>query len=406
MNCFIDENHSIHQIIVSSTAHGIPNILRTRRLFHKIMWIISTLASVGVCIWFILSSISDYLQYSVVTTIESVYEQPAMYPTVSLCSDDINLFRKNNLSSLIIKCTFNYDESCKKNLNNYFSAFEDSDYGLCYRFNSGKNMTGGSIPFLNSTIGGMDDSLILTINSTKGFILWIHNASTPPKRMSKNNHNGEIKFASSGAITHLIVERVFEDKLGEPFNSCLINASDFDFNKTLIDYINSKNEVYAQVNCLELCFDLDYITTNPCNCTGVSIGDVWEQCYINRSQSYAQQCTMGYKTTFYSKKVLDKCSNYCPLECNTHSFTVSVNTIFVPNFSYADIFVYYRTLKYTLITQQPQTTLSNLISNLGGILGLFIGVSFLSFIEILEAITEAFFLLFESKKSRVKTFQN
>lgn len=217
MKCLSCENNSIYEIIVSSTAHGIPNIFRSKRIFHKIMWSIFTLASSGVCAWFIFVGISDYLQYSVVTTIQNVYEQPALFPTVSICSINSFLFKNNKLNRLINNCTFNYDQSCRKNPENYFEAYEDDDYGTCYRFNNGKNMTGQSVSFYYSTIGGMDDSLNLVINSSQSLVLWIHNASTPPIRQLMNNHNGDIKFASSGAISHFVVERIFDEKLGEPY---------------------------------------------------------------------------------------------------------------------------------------------------------------------------------------------
>ena len=47
-----------------------------------------------------------------------------------------------------------------------------------------------------------------------------------------------------------------------------------------------------------------------------------------------------------------------------------------------------------------KTPLIGLIANIGGLLGLFIGVSFLSFGEIIEIIIEIFFIIFEKKKER------
>ena len=52
------------------------------------------------------------------------------------------------------------------------------------------------------------------------------------------------------------------------------------------------------------------------------------------------------------------------------------------------IYVYYKELKYTLINQQPKTETFDFISKIGGIFGLFLGISFMSFIEILEILFE------------------
>jgi len=55
---------------------------------------------------------------------------------------------------------------------------------------------------------------------------------------------------------------------------------------------------------------------------------------------------------------------------------------------YIRLYVYYKDLKYTLISENAKTEPFNFVSNIGGILGLFLGISFLSFIEILEVIYE------------------
>jgi hypothetical protein len=58
------------------------------------------------------------------------------------------------------------------------------------------------------------------------------------------------------------------------------------------------------------------------------------------------------------------------------------------------IYVYYKELKYTLISQQPKTEIFDLISKIGGILGLFMGISFMSLIEILEILFEIMSIIF------------
>jgi hypothetical protein len=60
-----------------------------------------------------------------------------------------------------------------------------------------------------------------------------------------------------------------------------------------------------------------------------------------------------------------------------------------------NIYVYYQDLKYTLISEQPKVELFGLISNLGGILGLFIGFSFISLLELFELIAEFIYILFD-----------
>ena len=48
-----------------------------------------------------------------------------------------------------------------------------------------------------------------------------------------------------------------------------------------------------------------------------------------------------------------------------------------------------------MISQQPKVELFGLISNLGGILGLFIGFSFISLLEIIEVLAELAYIYLE-----------
>jgi hypothetical protein len=69
----------------NSTIHALPNIARSDNLLIKAMWLVCFLGSAGFCVFLIVESIQDYLQYDVVTKISSVYEMPAPFPTVTIC---------------------------------------------------------------------------------------------------------------------------------------------------------------------------------------------------------------------------------------------------------------------------------------------------------------------------------
>ena len=252
----------------------------------------------------------------------------------------------------------------------------------------------------------MDDSFVFEINTSKELAVWIHNSSAPPKREFMNNYYGENNFASAGSFSHFIVEKQIDTKLDEPYNSCLKDIDSFKLNKTLVNYIKTKKEIYNQVYCLKICFDLDYIANNPCNCINGTLGNVWQTCFVSNSDQKSKECTMNYKKSFFTKKVLTKCSDYCPLECDTISYKVSVNS-FVDKANQTTIYVYYKDLKFISISQEASMVMSDLVSNIGGILGLFIGISFLSFIEIFEVITEVFFVLFsDNNKNKIKIINN
>ena len=62
--------------------------------------------------------------------------------------------------------------------------------------------------------------------------------------------------------------------------------------------------------------------------------------------------------------------------------------------------IYYEDLKYTWINQQPKIELFGLISNIGGSLSLFVGISFISFLELFEVFTEIFFIYLRKSPSK------
>ena len=95
---------------------------------------------------------------------------------------------------------------------------------------------------------------------------------------------------------------------------------------------------------------------------------------------------------YVKKGIYETCFD-CPEECDSiqydisHSFTkLSTQNEIDKNFvSFA---IYYENLQYTTIDQMAQMNVFDLISNIGGNLGLFIGISFLSFAELIELLVE------------------
>ena len=129
---------------------------------------------------------------------------------------------------------------------------------------------------------------------------------------------------------------------------------------------------------------------------------------------------------FFNKNVYEVCHPHCPLECNTISYGITTSFAKYPNqihyenllnntlvtskypdgysITYDDMQksviafnVYYDDLKYSVITEVPKTSPTDLISNMGGLLGLFIGLSFLSFGELVEMFLEVLFIIFEKE---------
>ncbi len=93
-----------------------------------------------------------------------------------------------------------------------------------------------------------------------------------------------------------------------------------------------------------------------------------------------------------------KCYEHCPRECDSIRYqyeaqdlagVAAVGDLVIPlNSSSFALCIYFQDLKYTLISQKPKTTWSDLISKIGGTLGLFVGIRLLSLIEIVQFFIE------------------
>jgi len=403
-------------MLSESTAFGLPNIFKRERIFNKLFWIIFVLLGTVSSVYFTIEAINDYFNYEIITKIESVYEQPLKFPTITICDDGTKsnetveneeYFNNKKPWHVISKCYNLHDLlNCTNNPNNFFEIihFSDTkDYGNCWTFNSGKNMKNETIPFLYSTIGGRDDFIQIGFKSSLRLKIFLHDVDLPPTIQYWNIHESEI-LINFNLSYYIVIEKTQDNKLGLPYNNCYKDVSEFDLNKTLIDYIKSLNQRYTQVNCLKLCFELDYIEKNPCNCSNTTLGNVWSDCFVGLEKHDENLCTMKYKRNFTKNSVVENCAKYCPLECDSTIYTYSMSTGQPANESTTTTTfrVFYNSLKVATISQKPKTQLFDLVSNIGGIFGLFIGLSFVSLFEIGEIFIEILIsILFRNSVSAV-----
>lgn len=108
----------------------------------------------------------------------------------------------------------------------------------------------------------------------------------------------------------------------------------------------------------------------------------------------------------FQKNPIEICGNHCPLECDTVNYEVSQfitpllssGQIKKPVYtleqfenvtkSFFSMNVYYENLEYLSISKMPKLQVFDLFSNIGGLFGLFLGMSILSFIELIEIFFE------------------
>ena len=165
------------------------------------------------------------------------------------------------------------------------------------------------------------------------------------------------------------------------------------------------NQTYRQKKCLDLC--LQRLIIEKCNCfypRYERLGQA-EPC-LNLT---SLECIKNQSINFAKvPEIRIKCNEDCPLECdwlayemqlssteyptrevfNLYKQTDGRNKINLTYFEYKDNFVYlnvfYPYMRYTEIVEMPKVTLADLFANIGGSMGIFLGFSVFSIIELCE----------------------
>ena len=144
---------------------------------------------------------------------------------------------------------------------------------------------------------------------------------------------------------------------------------------------------YRQVNCIEQCSSKYCVEHKISDCN-----------YYNEICS--KQCPLECKLTHYKANVAIGPLTEHYFAHNLVSYRESLAKKFGRNFTnenvhanLLNIFIFFKDLQYTDISQIPKTTWVDLLSSIGGSLGLFLGLSLISVLQILDMIIESFFLM-------------
>jgi len=393
-----DYKTPIKEILASSSLAYLLSPFRSKRLLIKIIWTLFILVFLFGSIYYVILNVLDFLEYETTTSIYEIYEKEAEFPTISFCET------QNRDFNIKILYLWFQNVNLIEDWQNHIESYSDSEYGRCYRFNSGLNMSNHSIPIKKSIRGGLDDGLWLNfyynrILDSNSPIIYMHNVTDKPETIY---HKG--KYISSGSFNYFIMKRIYDQKLDLPYNNCFKNVSESDYNQTIIDLMKFKKRKYTRKECLNLCINYKYRELYP-------LFKNLDKDIFKLIEQY-DSIEIFVKDSSNNEICL---STYCPLECNLFSLQIDKDSIeekatgnirlnlSLPIYAgfntyenvtrtFFAIRVYYDELKYTLIKQHPKIELFGLISNIGGTLGLFLGFSFISILEIIEVLAELVYI--------------
>ena len=336
------------------------------------------LISMSVGLFMISKSVKDYFKYDVITNIERITPKNISFPAITICtvneyqviySKDDTVFKHEITTNNSIKNFLEYSSFKKKNLKTSNLEFFKIPkyYGDCIRFNGvveGKDLFSTNdtsdelvFAFKNNNTQVIDDVIIMYKIFYK-FEVYITDNYL-------NSYLNQIPLNLAENVFHTIsIEKpVIEKKVNSPLNPC----------------VESKGQVYYQMNCTEICINEKFEDVYNCSIPSY---------YKIKDLTECENQLVKNKLTEFS----DSCEVDCPKECDSMQFstktTGTTNNRFTTNFRFS-----ISDLSSLKITQLLKTNYFSLISAIGGSLGVFIGIRFLSFVEVLEFVIETIYAI-------------
>jgi len=363
----------------SSTFHGVSRIISSEKPIQKLFWVTIIFSMYAYFSASVAKNVLEFLKYPVVTNINTVYENDAAFPAVTICN------------GIPLECSFNAQRCHPSNFlprNN-----------ICYAFNSGLNYSLFPVKILKSTIPGVRNGLSLTLNIIQGnyISVMVYNQSADP------NLDKALRVAK-GIELDLVLKRVLSSKLSEPYSNC---KKEYIFEPKPLDILNQNSYSYYQSECFYLCQVQHEMEI--CNQT-TEFNSNFQFYFTNKGfffKFYNQQQKLCYQkdpslldsvtAKFQNLGANTICEKQCPIECDSISYSLDKNANFI-NRSYSQVNIYYEDFFYTSITEEPKTSFDSLIGTIGGLLGLFLGASLTSFFELIDLTFSLFLVAIQYKK--------
>jgi hypothetical protein len=335
----------------------------------------------------------------------------------------------HSLDDVLVDCKFNGHACSAKD---FFWRW-DPVYGNCYSFNSGLDYNGKKVNFresvlsgavfglkLNAYVGYFDKLESFNVGWFTGFGL-----NAPQYGLNilieNNTYMSDLKWnviaINGGTANYIAVKRRFNSKLPKPYSNCEIdNTSPGEFNSQYYNLVKKSPYQYNQQLCISQCMQKKII--QYCNCTMATFLSL----YNDSCESFGEAlCSYAVTTdgTYQIESNARDCITECPLECNSTQFLftstsqtytgmlfetlVKSNPVFASDFSstpiteetasnkFVELNIYYDKLAYTLSEDSPSMDIVAFFGSIGGTLGLFMGLSVLSFCEMFHVVFESFF---------------
>ena len=409
----------------NTTIHGLGHVVKAKSAPSRLFWVTVFVLTLGGCTFSVLDRIVTFAKRPTATTIAVDSSQHNVsFPSVTICN--LNSVRlsyavEHNLSFLLsyIQNPFVYNSTtCNILLENttfdkplrdvyyegrthkedfiLYCAFFGSDLsllnckeslavtltdlGYCYTFNGLTNASELSVPGAGARYGL---HLLLNINQSEylpsfgeaGVKVAIHPRGVPPQPYSKGI---AIPAGRSGFISlrkSTIEDNSVQSNCGEKELPYLQN---YNYSVSACELSNSYSDVASGCGCLDALYDSSYLQeTGLPNCAIANVCCVADQHIVGDPSS---TCSVACSYTRYDATTTY--STFPSLNSAALISTIFNHTILNTTENLVSVSVYFEDLNTQTISTENSYTATALLSDIGGQLGLFLGASIVSVIEL------------------------
>ncbi|XP_056430978.1 amiloride-sensitive sodium channel subunit gamma-like isoform X1 [Hyla sarda] len=308
----------------------------------------------------------------------------------------------HQLQDMLISCVF-HDESCNES---FFTPFLNPKLGNCYTFNGRNDSVRREDEVLNATKAGFSYGLTMELYIEQHE--YLRSLSTAAGLRVVLHGQGKMPFPEDegvnvppGQESDIGIVKVHVKRLQEPYNSrCSSGQSIKNY------YADVYGKDYSREACMKSCAQTKMIKNCGCRVWEFPAPPGLDVPLCNISEPSVNNCVVKYEY----KLSHDQLKCHCPLQCDEEIFELTLSSSQWPSNTYLDAFskrlesrrghldvqtirdnvvkvvVYYQQLNYELIKEVPSMQLVDLFSSIGGLVGLWIGVSVCTVAEFLELI--------------------
>ena len=326
------------------------------------------------------------------------------------------------LKDLLIGCKYR-GKYCTAN---DFTRYHNYNYGNCFRFNDGKDALNQNVELKKTTKAGWRYGLQLELltglnevySATRGFRILIHNHTDDYVFPDEDGINVE-----PGKLTSIVIKKTYIERLETPFNDCLDDLTDSKYDyliqkSHILDVMKNRFNyiVYNQNLCIKIC--LQKSIYEKCGCVDLSLPAYFSnQNGIGCNTRMELLCASNTETEFFNSDEVTMCESQCPNRCKFFLYDTKISVTNYPSEWFlknnsnspinetlyktrvASIYLFYDQMIYKHIYQTQAITPEMLFANFGGQLGLFVGISLLSCIELIELVILIGIFLYKKLKT-------